>query len=103
MALLAEIEATRQATRAKVKREALRQLSQYVAKRVGQLDYPAFRAAGFDLGSGPTEPYCKVLTARLKGGGKRWNTPHADALMALAAVEHSRLWATYWQQQLRVA
>jgi len=23
--------------------------------------------------------------------------------MALAAIEHSRLWATYWQQQLRPA
>ena len=102
-ALLAAVETKRQATRAKAKREALRQLSQYVAKRVGQLDYPAFRAAGFDLGSGPTESYCKGLTARLKGRGRRWDRPHADALMALAAVEHSRLWATYWQQQLRVA
>jgi hypothetical protein len=101
--LLAAVEATRQQTRAKAKREALRQLSQYVAKRVTQLDYPAFRARGLDLGSGPTESYCKVLTARLKGRGRRWDRPNADGLMALAAIEHSRLWATYWQQQLRLA
>ena len=101
--LLAAVEATRQATRSRTKREALRRLSQYVAKRVTQLDYPAFRARGLDLGSGPTESYCKVLTARLKGRGRRWDRPNADALMALAAIEHSRLWTTYWQQQLRPA
>jgi len=44
-----------------------------------------------------------VLTARLKGRGRRWDRPNAEAIMALAAVEHSRLWATYWQQQLRPA
>jgi hypothetical protein len=102
-ALLAAVEATRQRTRSRMKREALRQLLQYVAKRVTQLDYPAFRARGLDLGSGPTESYCKVLTARLKGRGRRWDRPNADALMALAAIEHSRLWTTYWQQQLRPA
>jgi len=102
-ALLSAVEATRQTTRSPMKREALRQLSQYVAKRLAQLDYPAFRAAGFDLGSGVTESYCKGLTARLKGRGRRWDRPNADALMALAAVEHSRLWATYWQQQLSAA
>jgi hypothetical protein len=102
-ALLAAVEALRQKTRSRTKREALRQLSQYVGKRVAQLDYPAFRAAGYDLGSGPTESYCKALTLRLKGRGRRWDRPQAEALMALAAVEHSRLWKTYWQQQLRQA
>ena len=102
-ALLAAVEATRQGTRKKTPREALRQLSQYVGKRLAQLDYPAFRAAGYDLGSGPTEALCKTLTARLKGRGRRWDRPNADALMALAAIEHSGLWASYWQQQLQVA
>jgi hypothetical protein len=98
-ALLAAVETTRQSVRSPAKREALRELSQYVAKRVDQLDYPAFRAAGYDLGSGPTESYCKTLTTRLKGRGRRWDRPNADALMALAAIEHSHLWAAYWQQQ----
>jgi hypothetical protein len=101
--LLAAVEETRRATRNKTQRESLRQLSQYVGKRLEQLDYPAFRAAGYDLGSGPTEALCKTLTSRLKGRGRRWDRPNADALMALAAVEHSRLWAAYWQQQLKVA
>ena len=102
-ALLAAVEETRKTLRNKIKRESLRQLSQYVGKRLAQLDYPAFRAAGYDLGSGPTEGLCKTLTSRLKGRGRRWDRPNADALMALAAVEHSRLWASYWQQQLRAA
>ena len=102
-ALLASIEATRQATRNQAKRQSLRQLSQYVSKRLTQVDYPAFRAAGYDLGSGPTEALCKTLTARLKGRGRRWDRPNAEAMMALAAVEHSALWATYWKQQLAAA
>lgn len=102
-ALLGAVEATRHRVRAKAKREALRRLSQYVAKRLSQLDYPTFRDRGLDLGSGPTESCCKVLTARLKGRGRRWDRPNADALMALAAVEHSRLWTTYWHQQLHQA
>jgi hypothetical protein len=101
--LLAAVEAERKTARSKAKREALRQLSQYVGKRLSQLDYPAFRAAGYDLGSGPTEALCKTLTARLKGRGRRWDRPNADALMALAAVEDSGLWTNYWQQQLRAA
>jgi hypothetical protein len=26
----------------------------------------------------------------------RWNRPNAEALMALAALEQSRLWDAYW-------
>jgi hypothetical protein len=102
-ALLSAVEAERKTVRSKAKRESLRQLSGYVGKRLSQLDYPAFRAAGYDLGSGPTEALCKTLTSRLKGRGRRWDRPNADALMALAAVEHSGLWASYWQLQLRAA
>ena len=98
--LLAAVEQERKRVRSKAGREALRQLSGYVGKRVTPLDYPAFRAAGYDLGSGPTEALCKTLTGRLKGRGRRWDRPNAEALMALAALEHSRLWTAYWRQQL---
>ena len=54
-------------------------------------------------GTSPTESYCKALTGRLKGRGRRWDRPNAEALMALAAVQHSDLWAAYWQQQLHQA
>ena len=101
--LLAQIVQTRRSVRSPAKREALRKLEQYVVKRVEMLDYPAFRAQGFDIGSGPTEAFCKTLTRRLKGSGMRWDRPNAEAIMALAALDHSHLWNGYWARQRKVA
>jgi hypothetical protein len=101
--LLAQIVQTRRSVRSAAKREALRKLEQYVVKRVEMLDYPSFRAQGFDIGSGPTEAFCKTLTHRLKGSGMRWDRPNAEALMALAALDHSRLWNGYWTLQRKTA
>ena len=39
-------------------------------------------AKGWQIGSGPTEATCKVLTVRLKGSGMRWDADNAEALMA---------------------
>ncbi len=77
-------------------------LKEYVAKRFAMTDYPAFRATGYDCGSGPTESQCGTLTDRLKGAGMRWDKDNAESMMALAALQHSNLWQTYWNQQ-RVA
>lgn len=101
--LLAVIHETLKATRSPAKREALKGLQQYVAKRGEMLDYPAFLAAGWDVGSGPTEAFCKTLTSRLKGSGMRWDTPNAEAIMALAALWHSNLWKPYWTAQQKAA
>jgi hypothetical protein len=98
-ALLLEIEQTLRPMRSRTKRAAIRGLQQYVASRCPMLDYPAYRAKGWDIGSGVTEAFCKTLTARLKGSGMRWNLHNAEAMMALAALEHSRLWESYWSQQ----
>lgn len=101
--LLVAIHETRRAVRSRTKRQALQALEQYVVKRAEMLDYPAFRAQGFDIGSGPTEAFCKTLTSRLKGSGMRWDKPNAEAIMTLAALEHSRLWPTYWTHQRNAA
>jgi hypothetical protein len=101
--LLLKIAETRRSIRSPSKREALRRLEQYVTKRAEMLDYPAFRAQGFDIGSGPTEAFCKTLTARLKGSGMRWDRPNAEAIMALAALEQSHLWEAYWTLQRKQA
>jgi len=101
--LLVKVHETQRPVRSPAKREALRKLEQYVAKRVEMLDYPSFRAQGFDIGSGPTEAFCKTLTARLKGSGMRWDRPNAEALMALAALEHSHLWDGYWTLRRKAA
>jgi hypothetical protein len=102
-AMLVRIAETGRSLRSPTKREELRKLEQYVAKRCDMLDYPTFRARGFDLGSGPTEAFCKTLTARLKGSGMRWDLPNAEGMMALAAMDQSGLWDTYWSLQRALA
>jgi hypothetical protein len=99
LAVLEEIAAARSSLRARAKRAALSNLEQYVAKRVEMMDYPRFIAAGYDIGSGPTEAKCKTVPARLKGSGMRWNLPNAEAMAALACVEQSGLSDQYWSQQ----
>ena len=83
--------------------EAFKRLEQYGANHAEMPDYPRYRACGFDIGSGPTESLCRMLTARLKGGGKRRNRPNAEALMALAALKQSRLWEGHWAAPARKA
>jgi len=102
-AMLVRLHGTRRLLRSSVKREELRKLEHYVAKRVDMLDYPTFREAGFDLGSSPTEAFCKTLTARLKGSGMRWDSPNAEGIMALAAMDQSGQWQTYWNLQNAIA
>lgn len=99
LAVLKEISAARAWLRASAKRAALSKLEQYVAKRVEMMDYPRFVAAGFDIGSGPTEAKCKTVPSRLKGSGMRWNLPNAEAMAALACVEQSNMLNTYWSQE----
>ncbi len=101
--LLAVVRDRLKATRSRAKRDTLRALEQYVARRGDMLDYPTFLARGWDVGSGPTEAFCKTLTRRLKGSGMRWNTPNAEAMMALGALYHSNLWKRYWTQQRQAA
>jgi len=101
--LLEELGLLRRGLRSAAKRKALEKLQHYVAPRVAMLDYPTFRARGWDIGSGPTEAFCKTLTGRLKGPGMRWDKPHAEGLMALAAIRASGLWASYWHTRREAA
>jgi hypothetical protein len=80
-------------------REALGSLRQYVEPRTSMTDYPRFREQGYDCGSGPTESQCGTTTARVKGPGMRWDADNAEAMLALAALDHSRLWSDYWALQ----
>ena len=85
------------------KHEALASLRDYVGKRVAMTDYPTFRQLGYDCGSGPTESLCGRLTDRLKGPGMRWDTSNAEAMVALASLYHSGLWARYWKSERAAA
>ena len=80
-------------------RAAFENLRNYVAPRSSMTDYPGFRQQGYDCGSGPTESQCGTTTARVKGSGMRWDEDNAEAMLALAAMDHSRLWTAYWKIQ----
>ena len=81
------------------RREALESLRGYVEPRISKTDYPSFRQQGYDCGSGPTESQCGTLTARVKGAGMRWDSDNVEAMLALAALDHSQQWAAYWAFQ----
>jgi hypothetical protein len=101
--LFRQIDQTRRTVRASGKRQALTALETYLLPRAAMVDYPTFIHKGLDIGSGPTEAFCKTLTMRLKGSGMKWDWPHAEAMMALTALEQSGLWKTYWSQQRALA
>lgn len=71
-------------------------LLNYIAERREIICYREFRALGWQIGSGPTEAQCKTTTQRVKGRGRRWDLPHAEAIMALSALEASDEWARWW-------
>ena len=89
--------------RSKIKRRAVKSLQRYVASRVDMTDYPAFRAKGYDYGSGPTESFCGCLTRRLKGRGMRWDSDNAEAVMTIASIYYTSKWKRYWKVEKNVA
>ena len=65
----------------------------YFAKRRAMLAYPAFRAQGYQIGSGLAESACKRLVSqREKGPGMHWTTPGAQAIASLRAAHLSHRW-----------
>ena len=68
----------------------------YMSERREMIRYPEFLDRGWQIGSGPIEAQCKTTTKRVKGSGMRWDGSNAEAVMALACLENSRLWETYW-------
>jgi hypothetical protein len=91
---------TRSKLRSAAKRKALDELMRYLGSRREKVDYPAFRAAGLDIGSGPTESTCKSLSRRMKGAGMRWTARNAEAMVALEALHQSNLWSANWSTRL---
>lgn len=80
--------------------EALVDLIEYVAPNVERMDYPAYRAAGLAIGSGPVESACKRLVGgRLKGPGMRWKASGADAILALRIAWLNGRWDRLWDSK----
>lgn len=95
--------AWRSRLRSPAKRRAADRLLTYVSQRLEMTQYPQFLARGWQIGSGPTEALCKTTTLRLKGRGRRWDAPNAEAIMALETLRRSDLWDDYWQLALKAA
>jgi hypothetical protein len=95
-----ELVRTRSRVRSPAKRKALDDLMRYLIERREKVDYASFRAAGFDVGSGPTESMCKSLSRRMKGIGMRWSPTNAESMVALEALHQSHLWPAYWSTRL---
>ena len=73
----------------------------YFRNHQSRMDYPHYRAQGWQIGSGPVESACKtVVGGRLKGGGMRWGEDGADALCHLRALYLSepRQWEAFWKE-----
>jgi len=71
----------------------------YLEQRLPQLDYPAFRAAGYPIGSGIVEGANKVVVEdRLKGSGMHWAPQHVDPMLALRTIVCANRWEEAWPQ-----
>jgi hypothetical protein len=80
-------------------RAAIDRLAGYVSERKENLDYPAYLARGWDIGSGPTESMCKLIPSRVKGRGRRWDADNSEAIMNLEALEQSGQTEEFWRLQ----
>lgn len=92
--------ATRSKLRSRSKRKSIDDLMRYLLQRKEKVDYASFHAAGYDVGSGPTESMCKSLSRRMKGIGMRWHGRNAESMVALEAMHQSALWSQYWSTRL---
>lgn len=69
----------------------------YLQPRLAQMQYAAFRAQGWPIGSGAVESANKlVVETRLKGAGRRWAEAHVNPMVALRGALCSQRWDAAW-------
>lgn len=89
-------------------RRVLSQNAGYFDKHREHMNYPAYRARGWPIGSGVVESGVKQFNKRVKGTDQFWNAPDGiEPLLALRALRLSGddRWNHYWlcQRPLRSA
>ena len=78
--------------------EGLQEHRQYLEKRVTLMDDPTYRQQGWPIGSGSVESANKrVMQARLKGAGMRWERAHVNPMLALRTAVCNERWDESWQ------
>ncbi|MBV8234670.1 MAG: ISKra4 family transposase [Acidimicrobiia bacterium] len=102
-AILTTLEALDLNGRSAAVREEHRQVSGYVRNNRRRMDYPRYRAEGWQIGSGHIEAACKtVVNQRLKQSGMRWGSDGADAVCHLRALYESESgqWDALWERSI---
>lgn len=80
--------------------DLVRTTCQYFRTHAHRMNYPAFRARHFPIGSGAIESCAKnLIQTRQVQAGMRWTTPGAQYLASLRALHRSGRWAAFWQTQ----
>jgi hypothetical protein len=103
VAILRTLEALDLRGRSEAVVEVYRQVVQYVRNHVPRMDYPRYRAEGWQIGSGHIEAACKaVVNERLKRVGMRWGDDGADAVGHLRALFKGEpgQWDAFWTSSL---
>ena len=69
----------------------------YFANQAPRMGYDAYRAAGWDIGSGVVEGACKhLIGAREKGPGMRWSDRGARSVAAVRVAHFNGRWDELW-------
>lgn len=78
--------------------QALAAASGYLEHNIARMNYAAFQAMQFPIGSGVTEAACKTLVKqRLCGSGMKWTRRGAQTVLTLRALLLSTSrWASLW-------
>ena len=65
------------------------------------MDYPAYRAKGWPIGSGVAESAVKLFNKRVKGTEQFWSLPGVEAILSLRALRLSQdgRWEAYWNNR----
>lgn len=78
------------------KRDRLKQIANYMAKRVHMMNYDVLEAADLELSSGMVEGAVRyVVSQRFDEGGMRWIKERAEALLQLRCIEINGDWDAF--------
>jgi hypothetical protein len=73
----------------------------YFVRNVQRMQYGAFRAKGYFIGSGVVEAGCKtVVGGRCKQSGMFWSESGAQNMLALRCIHSSRRLEEFWKYRL---
>lgn len=73
----------------------------YFVNNIDRMQYGAFRAKGFFIGSGVIEAGCKtVIGSRCKQSGMFWGKPGAQNVLALRCIHSSHRLGAFWKDRL---